>query len=76
MDTWVKCSDKLPKKDGTYLVYAATMNKRKPFIYVAFYDTATRADNSPVSNWQGIPSVWANAISHWMPLPKPPEDNL
>lgn len=53
-----------PEKTGAYLIYAPSANPNAPLIMVVDYH--------PVHGWTGLPSVWVRAITHWMPLPKPP----
>lgn len=65
MSEWIKMSDRLPNEE-VYLVYAENADPGKPFIYTAFWDAILK-------RWQGIPIIWANAITHWMPLPEKPK---
>lgn len=68
MDTWISSKDRLPSEEGAYLVYAKSENPDKPFIHKAWF-------NIEIQAWELVPSVWASAITHWMPLPEPPKDN-
>lgn len=63
---WIDATKRQPDKSGRYLVYAKSMDTDKPFYAVAFYDLVSLS-------WVGIPTIWANAISHWM-LIVPPKD--
>lgn len=65
MTKWI--SDRLPDNEGAYLVYAASENKDKPFIQIAWFYIEDKS-------WGLIPSIWAKAITHWMPLPDAPND--
>ena len=68
MDTggWISVKERLPVTSGVYIVYAPSCDPEMPFIYVAWYD-------SDFAEWGLIPIHWANAITHWFPLPKPPK---
>lgn len=54
----------LPKVDAPCIVYAESADPDKPMIYQAWYD--------PSFGWSLLPRVWIDAITHWMPMPKPP----
>ena len=62
---WISIEDKLPDEDGKYFIFAKSMDIKKPFLGVAWYD--------PKFGWSGIPTVWIDAISHWTSFPKPPK---
>ena len=63
---WIAIKDRLPKKDAPYLVFAESADPKKPFIQIAWY-------NPLGMSWSLIPTVWINAITHWMPLPRRPK---
>ena len=65
MNTWTKMEDKQPIKEEMYIVYAPSMNKNKPFINIAWFGRQ--------GEWELLPPPWAKAITHWMPLPGPPD---
>lgn len=69
---WISVKKELPKESGRYLIYAPSMDKDKPFIDVAWYETFVSADNVPAISWHGIPNVWSDVVTHWMPLPDKP----
>ena len=66
---WIKCSEKMPDKDGEYLVFAPSLDEEIPFEGIAWY-------NKSVNYWEGVLYVWAKAITHWMPLPQKPNQNI
>ena len=62
---WVPVAARLPEKVGWYLVFAVT------FSDVAFFETAKgwRRLNTQEGRLEEFPY----RVTHWMPLPKPPE---
>lgn len=57
MSEWIKCSKRLPEKDGRYLVFV-------PY---------------PSYPWVGVSSLRKGKfdddnVTHWMPLPEPPNE--
>lgn len=64
--TWHKVSDGLPKKDGSYIIFAPSSDPKQPLIRQAWYD--------PNFGWSLLPAVWIDSISHWMELPGWPDD--
>jgi hypothetical protein len=63
-DNWISIKDELPDKTGWYLIFAESEQPGKPFINMAFFNG---------KKFIGLVDVWLNAISHWMPLPGPPD---
>ena len=62
---WHAVADGLPAEDTAVIIYAPSMDPDKPLIVIAWYD--------PASGFSLIP-VWAEAVTHWMYLPEPPDD--
>ena len=62
---WISVKDRLPEDEGFVLIHAPSADEHKPVIITAWHDTETR-------EW-GLVDVWANAVTHWMPLPVPPK---
>lgn len=63
MSEWISVKDRLPEKTGLYLIYEQKYN---PMMETCFY--------SNCSGWQyGFSDSDAELITHWMPLPEPPE---
>ena len=54
---WISVEERLPEEDGFYLVYG-------PFIYrdTKWYDRKNFSQY-----------FWKHDVTHWMPLPEPPE---
>jgi len=65
MSNWIDIEDRLPNKDGQYLVYCPTAIPSKLLVTVAWYD--------PGFGWSNLPGVWIETIEYWMPMPAPPE---
>lgn len=64
---WISVKDRLPDKDYRYLTYQPSMDKNSPFIYIAWYHPDQK-------RWTLLPSVLCDSITHWMDIPKGPED--
>jgi hypothetical protein len=47
------------------MIFAESLDEDRPMINIAWY-----SDNG---EFGGLPDVWLEAISHWMPLPGPPD---
>jgi transcription elongation factor Elf1 len=62
---WIDIAKELPKEDKPYLIHAPSMDEKKPLIKIAWYN--------PKTGWSLLPECWIDAITHWMPLPIPPE---
>ena len=67
MGKWISVESELPKKEGLYLIYAPSADPESPLLMTAWY----YPDNK--SHIWGLVKCWANAVTHWMPLPLPPE---
>lgn len=63
MNKWIKCSNRLPEKDVDVLVYSDFWE----IIIASRWDEAGRFYAGEV-----LP---LGEFSHWMPLPKPPEED-
>ncbi len=66
---WISVKDKLPIRDDKYLVHAPSLDEKKPFIAIAWFDPAN-------GGWSLLPDCWCKAITHWMELPKPPKTEV
>ena len=60
---WTSVKDRLPDKEGIYLVYAPSSDDNTPLIKTIWYDNP---------GW-GLILAWAKSITHWMPLPETPK---
>ena len=66
---WIPVRERLPDEDGKYLVYIPTMDEEKPYIGIAWYHPGLKYK----LGWSLLPILFIKAITHWMPLPIPPE---
>ena len=68
MSEWISVKDRLPEKDDHYLIYYSsqtlfTKTYRQQVVYLVVND---------IEKW-GWPSDRLYKVTHWMPLPEPPE---
>lgn len=72
---WIPCSERLPEQEGTYIVVT---NKVKPVVTTArFYDARDLRDYKGNVFGHDDAHFQANRyVTHWMPLPEPPEEVL
>ena len=76
MSEWISVKDKLPKADGVYIVYVQDENS--PASEGVWYDNVVVVAEYAFGEW-----TWrensndfdiTDIVTHWMPLPEPPED--
>lgn len=79
---WISVKDRLPDAAGVYLVSGKRISTA-PYIYTAHF--ATDLCQNPYLEWEGVrhePGFWNGdgdedwiepGVTHWMPLPEPPE---
>lgn len=58
MSQWIRCEDSMPQDSETVLIMTGYMQ-------TAFWD-------GDMWVW-GDESWWPDVVTHWMPLPEPPE---
>ena len=86
---WIRCRDRLPDKDGNYLVYAPGFVES---IFACRFSTDSRTVygmrdidsnvNWPLPCWYDDEYDWGEwvgcrikvGVTHWMPMPEPPTD--
>ncbi|MDG9785311.1 DUF551 domain-containing protein [Metapseudomonas otitidis] len=68
MSQWIKCSERMPKPNQEVLVYRkGNRASHGPFF--------AKAKNREMHPWEYLDGdTCYMAITHWMPLPEPPED--
>jgi len=62
---WISVDDRLPEEDYRYLVTGTTQDITKPFILIAWF-------TPHIGEWELIMQPFAEAVTHWMPLPEAP----
>lgn len=75
MSNWVPVSERLPEKDGCYLVYDAGSIDVVNFANNLARETYGELDARPGFYYiDDEYEYWERAYTHWMPLPEPPEE--
>lgn len=81
---WISVKERLPENQGEYLVYS-TLDPRlsvKTFEYMGkACFCISRKPTGQLANWKReaktgfyIESIYTPEVTHWMPLPKPPQE--
>lgn len=84
MNEWISVKDKLPNKKGEYLCYVKSSfgNWMKIASFSTNLEKVDKYDfrGQQRSGWYSYDSEWGyiehNDITHWMPLPKAPKDEI
>jgi hypothetical protein len=77
MSDWISVEDRLPEKDERVLVW---LPENEQTLDDGIFDIAyfeIKEDEEPVwriENGPGIYSLSSNDVTHWMPLPGPPNE--
>ena len=81
---WIPVTERLPEKTGTYLAWMKwdlTEADEEPSAYPVLYDADEKGFGWWKSYYDGETLGWAGedfiryeGITHWMPLPQPPEE--
>ena len=81
---WIPVAERLPEKTGTYLAWMKwdlTEADEEPSAYPVLYDADAEGFGWWKSYYDGDTLGWAGedfvryeGITHWMPLPQPPEE--
>lgn len=75
-EAWVNVRERLPEKEGWYLVYAPGYHGNS-HIYGLSGLAYSKFDPNYKRHWgieRGTGGGWAGIITHWMPLPEPPDE--
>ena len=76
MMEWIKCNERLPKIDDDYLTLVVDNGNSKKCKVQRFYKIPRKLEGMFVdsfSNWE-LTSWDDNIVTHWMPLPIPPQE--
>lgn len=66
--TWIRVTERLPEKAGTYPVFIPTADPKRPLRHVAWFEP----EGTPnMSGWQVNPL--AASITHWCEWPEDPK---
>jgi hypothetical protein len=73
MNPWISVNDHLPKEKVLVLItHKPNRHHSYPTPWIAYLDHDTADENVKwISPWQEWDIV---SVTHWMPLPNPPED--
>ena len=75
MSEWISVKDRLPDVDGSYIVMTIKSWEpgRQPFRAMVMEFETREINGKTVKRWKwgDKASMWR--VSHWMPLPEPPE---
>ena len=72
---WISVEKQLPEKPGIYLVY---LSKSQNVITASFRSYGISYDwynNVDFNGYKDSPFIITDKVTHWMPLPEPPDDN-
>lgn len=69
---WISVKDRLPEKDGWYLVFAPGYRGNRR-IYGSRGMAYSNFKHNYKEHW-GIERGWGGMVTHWMPLPEPPKE--
>jgi len=67
MSNWISVKDRLPDKDGSYLIAI----KDNLSYYSVIRDFRVKDNKFGINSW--FVETSDRKITHWMPLPEPPE---
>ena len=62
MAQWISVKDRLPKRFETVLV--VRKSKGQPLVTIGSMD---------INNYWSVPAGRVKSVTHWMPMPEPPE---
>ncbi len=65
---WINVEDRLPEKDGMYLIFSPYTNKEGGIVYCNRFLTK----GNPIFPPNSFESI--SKVTHWMPLPIPPTE--
>lgn len=66
---WISVNDRLPEKNGMYLIFSPYTNKEGGIVYCNRFLTK----GNPIFPANSFESL--SKVTHWMPLPEPPKES-
>lgn len=75
-DRWIPCSERMPEKDGEYLVFTEYEDVFKCTFdsnYESKWGFEQDYRDPDTLGWAGTTWTAVETVTHWMPLPEPPE---
>lgn len=78
MSEWISVKERLPEKDGWYLVYAPRYWGNSK-IYGLDGLAYSNFKHNYKDHWgieRGTGRGWPGIVTHWMPLPDPPKEDM
>ncbi|HCR3195087.1 TPA: DUF551 domain-containing protein [Morganella morganii subsp. morganii] len=68
---WINRNEKTPERDGKYLIFGSRGASIGHWVQrIGKFQDATSNDDEGMTGWSGVKFV----VTHWMPLPQPPEE--
>lgn len=78
MSEWISVEERLPEKDGWYLVYAPGYWGNSKIYGLDGFAYSNFKYNYKV-HWgieRGVGKGWPGIVTHWMPLPELPKEDV
>lgn len=75
---WIPCRERMPEYDGQYLAFSASTGATNIRRFSIRKDAVSGSCGEKKNVWWEYDDEWGvlqvMGITHWMPLPKPPEE--
>ena len=79
-NSWIPVTERLPEKNGRYLIHETVFNKWKGYMSVCSFSPCYEGVEEHLNGkclWYSYDSEYGDyekrGVTHWMPLPEPPE---
>ncbi len=63
---WIELKEQEPQSEGVYLVFAPSADPKTPLRHAAWWNISKH-------QFEGLPSIWVKAITHWSSFPSNPD---
>lgn len=80
-NSWVSVEERLPEKNGRYLIHETVFNKWKGYMSVCSFSPCYEGVEEHLNGkclWYSYDSEYGDyekmGVTHWMPLPEPPKE--